>query len=272
MRLLSHDSDGACANGRRHGSMSSLWSDGDFSDACARSSACAAAMGSTTDGGSSPGISAPGLASCTSSPHDGRDARHGYWHEHACTGFQYRTAAKARPRPAAAQRLAQCSCRSASPLAGCSWSHAFFRLAGCTRWNVRRRSAQSIAPYSRITHSAQHAAHGWCWRHAWHVWNARSSFRIVIAGQRSVPCTGIATDAAAARHGCCSTQPGWRFVFHRSRGSPSRRPQHCQPAHTARDEFYQARLCRRLPARISGSRRLLSQRPPHRHLPRPCRT
>lgn len=184
MRLLPHDPDGTCANGRRHGSVPELWTDGHLPHACTCRSKDSA-MVSSTDGSASTCTS---MASCTAIPYDGRDARgrHALIESQRWTESERGPATEARSWPAAPQHHTQCSCRSA-PLGFVSVitsSHAFH---GFSRYACRafgNWTAQSIALDSRCSCSAEHGTHG---RLGGHARNAPHLARFVTPRQRCVP-------------------------------------------------------------------------------------
>ncbi len=203
MRFLPHDPDSTCADGRRHGSMPELWTDGHFPHACAGRGPDAPVVSSAHGhSGSGPGACA-GLVSCTSVSHDGRNAGH----EHARFQSQHRTATEACPRPAAPQRWAQYSCKPAtvgfdSGIPCCPALDGFSR---CSCWSLGSWAAQSVTLHSRCAATAKHGPHG---RRRWDARNARHAVWRVTPRQRCVPCTFLPGHTASPGHGRSLSQPG----------------------------------------------------------------
>jgi hypothetical protein len=125
MWLLPHAPDSTCANGRRHGAVPELRTNGHFPHDCTRRSASAALVASTY-GSAGPGTH---LAAITAIPHDGTTARD----RHARLWSQRRTAAKARSGPATPEHDVEYSHRPDTVVfaSGITRSNAEFSFARC---------------------------------------------------------------------------------------------------------------------------------------------
>lgn len=187
MRLLPHDTDDTCSDGRGLGSMPKLWANGHFAHAC--TSRCSgAAVVSRASSSSAPGS---GIATSVGTPlpitHDGRPPQ--CWHAVAC--FEHRIATEACSRSAASQFHAQCARRSDTVVLDSRNSHGG---DGCACRTRRSRHAQSFASHPRCTRFAQHARRQ-CRRDARH---ANPFVGCVTPRPRGISCTRCAHDAAAS--------------------------------------------------------------------------
>ena len=266
MRILPHDSDGACSNGWRLGAMPKLWANGHLAHACSCRSRGAAMVTTSSRSSDIPAS----LATCSTIPHDGRNAAC----RHAAATAWHWIATKTCPRPATSHRLSQCPCHSDALVfhPGSTRSNALVRFDGCIVWILGVWTAQSVTPHSRLPHFAEHDASRPCWR--WHAWHAQHPSGIIAPRQGDVPCTCFATLATAPGRRPPSTQPGHRVrarpLRRITRATSSIRAEHCQPAGATRDQFHQTRIRGHLPARVSWPRRLSVERQSSRPVPRPC--
>lgn len=190
MWLLPHDPDGTCSNGRRHGSVPELRTNGHFTLACPCRSASAALV-SGTCGRAGP-CSSPLLASSTAISHDGRNARDrhaGLWSQRRAES-QHRTASKACSGPAATQHHVECTCRPDAVVfaSGITRSNAEFSFARCACRALGKWTAQSVTLHSWCASFAEHGTAGRPW---WNARNAQQSARLVTARQRCLPRTLI---------------------------------------------------------------------------------
>jgi hypothetical protein len=190
MWLLPHDPDGTCSNGRRHGSVPELRTNGHFTLACTRRSASAALVSSTC--GRAAPCPSTRLASSTTIPLDGRNARDrhaGLWSQRRAES-QHGTASKARSGPAAPEHDDECSCRPDTLVfaSGITSSYAEFSFARYAFRALGKWTAQSVTLHSWCASFAEHGAAGRHWRNAW---NAGQPARLVTARQRCFPRTLI---------------------------------------------------------------------------------
>lgn len=261
MRILPHDSDGACSNGWRLRAMSELWANGHFSHASTCRSPGAAVV-TTTSCSSCPDTSAS-MATCTAIPRDWRNAAS----SHAVATAWHWIATETRPRPAPPHRVSQCPCQPDAVVFRPALPRC--RFDGWSGWIFGGWTAQSVTPHSRLPCFAKHDVSRQCWR-----WHAQHPVRIIAPRQRDVTFTCLSTFATAPARCLPSTQPGHRFRARplrcSTRATDSIRAEHSQPAGTTRDQFHQTCIRSHLPARVSWPRRLSLERLPAWPVPRSC--